>query len=89
MHFKHFVKLWSILFIDSNTKARRKSAIVFFQKKKEVKIQLKHTEKICAVYEEGSANNQRCQKWFAKFHTGVFSLNIASHLDKQVKTRFH
>lgn len=56
----------------------------FSKKKKEVKIHLKYTEKICAVYEEGSANDQRYQKWFAKFHTGDSSLNIASQLDKQV-----
>lgn len=54
----------------------------------EVKIKLKHAEKICAVYEECSANDQRCQKWFAKFHTGDSSLNIASQLNKQIKTSF-
>lgn len=29
----------------------------------------------CAVYGEGSANNQMCQKWFAKLPTEHFTLN--------------
>ena len=39
-------------------------------------MQLKHThKKICAVYGEGAATDQLCQKWFEKFGTGGFSLN--------------
>ena len=30
-------------------------------------MQLKHTKKICAMYGEGAATDQKGQKWFAKF----------------------
>ena len=33
-----------------------------------------HTQKICAVYGEVAVMDRTCQKWFAKFHTGDFSL---------------
>ena len=32
---------------------------------------------ICAVYGEHAVTNQTCQKWFAKFHAGDFSLDDA------------
>ena len=32
---------------------------------------------ICAVYGEGAATDQMCQKWFVKFHTRDFSLDDA------------
>ena len=31
-----------------------------------VKMQLKHTKKICAVYGEGAVTDWTCQKWFAE-----------------------
>ena len=31
----------------------------------------------CAVYGEGSVTDRTCQKWFAKFHAGDFSLDDA------------
>ena len=34
-------------------------------------------KKICAVYGEGAVTDQTCQKWFADFHAGDFSLDIA------------
>ena len=33
-------------------------------------------KKICAVYGEGAVTDHMCQKWFAKFHAGDFSLEI-------------
>ena len=30
-------------------------------------MQLKHIEKICAVYGEGAVTDRTCQKWFMKF----------------------
>ena len=30
---------------------------------------------IGAVYGEGAVTDQKCQKWFAKFHAGDFSLD--------------
>ena len=32
-------------------------------------------KKICAVYGESAVTDQMCQKWFAKFHAGDFSLH--------------
>ena len=32
-------------------------------------------KKICAVYGEGAVTDRMCQKWFAKFHAGDFSLD--------------
>ena len=34
-------------------------------------------KKICAVYTEGAVTDQTCQKWFAKFCAGDFSLDNA------------
>ena len=42
-----------------------------------VKMQLKCKTKICAVYGEGAVTDQMCQKWFAKFCAGDFSLDDA------------
>ena len=33
--------------------------------------------KICAVYGEGAVTDQMCQKWFAKFCAGDFTLDDA------------
>ena len=35
-------------------------------------------KKICAVYGEGAVTDRTCQKWFAKFRAGDFSLDGAS-----------
>ena len=35
-------------------------------------------KKICAVYGESAVTDRTCQKWFAKFHAGDFSLDSAS-----------
>ena len=50
----------------------------------------KHTtemqkKKICAVYGEGAVTDQMCQKWFAKFPAGDFSLDIAPWLGRLVE----
>ena len=34
-------------------------------------------KKICAVYGKGPVTDQTCQKWFAKFRAGDFSLDNA------------
>ena len=34
---------------------------------------------------EGAVTNQMCQKWFAKFHAGDFSLDDAPWLGKPVE----
>ena len=45
-------------------------------------MQRKHTKKICAVYGEGAVTDQMCQRWFAKFHAGDFSLDNAPWLGR-------
>ena len=40
-------------------------------------MQLKLKKKICAVYGEGAVTDQTCQRWFAKFRAGGFSLDDA------------
>ena len=52
---------------------------------KEVKIQLKHTQKICVVCREGSAADQPCQKWFVKFCAGHCSLDDAPPWDRRIE----
>ena len=42
-------------------------------------------KKICAVYEEGAVTDRTCQKWFAKFHAGDFSLEDVPRLGKPVE----
>ena len=42
-------------------------------------------KKICAVYEEGAVTDWMCQKWFAKFCAGDFSLDNAPWLGRPVE----
>ena len=48
-------------------------------------MQLKHTKKICAVYEEYAVTDGRCQKWFTKFCSRDFSLDDAPQLGRPVE----
>ena len=41
--------------------------------------------KICAVYGEGAVTDRTCQKWFAKFRAGDFSLDDAPWLGRPVE----
>ena len=34
-------------------------------------------KKICGVFGEGAVTDQKCRKWFAKFHVGDFSMDDA------------
>ena len=45
-----------------------------FPYSRKVKTQLKH-KKMCAVFGEGAVTDRKCQKWFAKFPVGRFSLD--------------
>ena len=40
---------------------------------------------ICAVYEEGAVTDRMCQKWFAKFQAGDFSLDNAPQSGDQLQ----
>ena len=42
---------------------------------RKAKAQLKHAPKKCTVYGEGAVTDGTCQKWFAKFSAGDFSLD--------------
>ena len=42
-------------------------------------------KKICAVYGEGAVTDTTCQKWFAKFHAGDFSLDNAPRSGRPVE----
>ena len=44
---------------------------------------------ICAVYGEGAVTDRMCQKWFAKFHAGDFSLDDAPWLSRPVEVDSH
>ena len=44
---------------------------------KKVKNTTETQNKICAVYGEGAVTDQTCQKWFARFRAGDFSLDNA------------
>ena len=37
------------------------------------------------MYGEGAVTNQRCQKWFANFHTGDFLLDNAPQSGRSVE----
>ena len=42
-------------------------------------------KKICAVYGEGAVTDRTCQKWFAKFCAGDFSLDDAPRSGRPVE----
>ena len=48
-------------------------------------MQLKHTKNICAVYREGTVTDRTCQKCFAKFPAGDFSMDDAPRLGRPVE----
>ena len=52
---------------------------------RKVKTQLKHTKNICAVYGEGAVTDRTCQKWFARFRAGDFSLDDAPQSGRPVE----
>ena len=42
-------------------------------------------KKICAEYGEGAVTERTCQKWFAKFRAGAFSLDQAPRSGRPVE----
>ena len=42
-------------------------------------------KKICAVYGDSAVTDRTCQKWFAKFRAGGFSLDEAAWLGRPVE----
>ena len=56
--------------------------LYYFQKSKNA---TEMQKKICAVYGEGAVTDQMCQKWFAKFCAGDFSLDNGPWLGKPIE----
>ena len=56
-------------------KQRFRHIMLYYFKKGENATEMQKTS--CAVYEEDAVTDRTCQKWFAKFHTGDFSLDDA------------
>ena len=59
--------------------------ILCFIISRKVKMQLKCKKEVCAVYGEGAVTDRTCQKWFAKFHAGDFSLDDAPRSGRSVE----
>ena len=51
--------------------------MLYYFKKGKNATEMQKKKKICAVYGEGTVTDQMCQKWFAKFFAGDFSLGNA------------
>ena len=56
--------------------------LYYFKKDKNI---IETQKKIDAVYGEGSVTDWTCQKWFAKFPAGDFSLDDASQSGRPVE----
>ena len=56
--------------------------LYYFQKGKNA---TEMQRKISAVYGEGAVTDQKCQKWFVKFHVGDFSLDNAPQSGRPVE----
>ena len=69
-----------ILKMEENKQHFRHIMLYYFK----VKIQLKHTKTICAIYGEDTVTGQTCQKWFANFHAGDFLLHNTPQLGRPV-----
>ena len=66
----------AILILKMEEKKQHFQHIMLYYFKKGKSATVMH-KKICAVYGEGAVTDRRCQKWFAKFCVGDFSLDNA------------
>ena len=71
-----------ILKMEGKKQHFRHVMLYYFKKGKNTTEMLK---KICAAYEEGAMTDQTCQKWFAKFRAGDFSLDDAPRSGRPVE----
>ena len=60
--------------MEENTQHFQHIMLYYFKKGKNA---TEMQKKICAVYGEGAVTDWTCQKWFAKFRAGDFSLDDA------------
>ena len=58
--------------------------MLYYFKKGKTATEMQNKKK-CAVYGEGAVTDRMCQKWFAKFHAGDFSLDDAPWLSRRVE----
>ena len=68
--------------MEENTQHFQHIMLYYFKKGKNA---TEMQKKICAVYGKGIVTDQMCQKWFAKFHAGDFSLDDAPRLGRPVE----
>ena len=85
MHLKKYIKIGEFLCSYLNTEDGRKKATFSAYYFKKGKNATETQKKICAVYGEGAVTDRTCQKWFAKFPAGDFSLDDASRSVDQLK----
>ena len=88
MHLKKLTKVGEFLCshfnieVEENMQHFRHITLYYFKKGKNT---TEMSEKICAVCGEGAVTDRMCQKWFAKFCAGGFSLDDAPRLGGPLK----
>ena len=80
--FKNIIKIGEFLCSHFNTEDGRKKQhfrhiMLYYFKKGKNTTETQKKKKVCAVYGEGAVTDRTCQKWFAKFRAGDFSLDDA------------
>ena len=75
----------AILMLKMEEKKQHVRDIMLYYFKKGKNTTEMKKKKICAVYGEGAVTDRTCQKWFAKFHAGDFSLDDAPRWVEQLK----
>ena len=73
----------AILILKMEEKKRFRHIMFYYFKKGKNTTEMQ--KKICSVYGEGAVTDQTCQKWFAKFRAGDFSLDDAPRSVDQLK----
>lgn len=68
--------------MEENRQHFRHIMLFYYRKGKSA---AKTQRKICAVYGENAVNSRTCQKWFAKFRSGDFSLEDTSRVGRPVE----
>ena len=58
--------------MEGNTQHFQHIMLYYFQKGKNA---TEMQKSLCIVYREGAVTDRMCQKWFAKFRAGDFSLD--------------
>ena len=86
--YKKFIKIGDFLYSHFHIGAGKEKATLLvyyalFQER--LKCNRSTKPKICAMYAESAVIDQKCQKWFAKFHAGDFSLDNAPWMGRPVE----